>query len=211
MLLYLFALSDANSNGKTPVLPGGISYLPVKPNGLNDKRASAIAYLAGQHKQNGMLIADDKTYDEAREYADKVAESVLKEHARAVEQAQERGDVPPQLPDWLAKNAGKEDFFKVFMPEENSTLSPKGFEEFREDCLGTIRCNLQELFSGNVTAKPVVYKENGEVSPCDYCSFGSICGMGECIRVDEKADISKYLKAENDGKSTQKINKEVKE
>lgn len=212
MLLYLFALSDANSKGENPVLPGGISYLPVKPGGLKDKRASAFAYLAGQHKQNGMLVADDKTYDEAREYADKLAESVLSEHAKAVEAAKQRGEEPPQLPDWLAKNAGKEDFFKAFMPDENSTLSEEGFREFREDCLGTIRSNLSELFSGNVTAKPVVYKENGEVSPCDYCSFGAICGKSECVIVDEKADISKYLRKEADEKSPRaKKDKEVKE
>lgn len=194
MLLYLFALSEANAQGDSMIIPGGISYLPVKPDGSLGKRTSAYAFLANQHKQKGMIVATDEIYGEAKQFADGLANAVMEDYERALKIAEAKGTEPPQLPDWIKKKVGKDDFFKLFMPEENNTLSAQGFDNFRSDCLDSISRNLNNLFAGSVSAIPTNYKESGMVSPCGYCHFASVCGnRGDAVVVDEKMDISKYV------------------
>lgn len=189
MLLYLFALCDANKTNSTAVLPGGISYIPSAASGAVEDKISAFRLLAMNHHQNGLYIRDENTDAEAQKYADFIVNKITSDEQNI-----------NNLLDEKTKNS----ILKSILPSGENAPNPKEFEELREACLTLLRDNLDEIFEGNVTALPLKYSEknidiDGNMSrkcktSCDYCRFSIICGnngekileienkvKGECI------------------------------
>lgn len=176
MLLYLFALYDANANNSDKVNAGGVSYTPAKIKGAIQKRLTAFELLATSYKQSGMLVSDDATLEESTHYATAILERINTEIAAEGSQTQ--------------SEAVKED---DFLPDKDNTIPQEGFVNLRDDCVAMLSDTLSKLHLGSISAIPVKYKDDKERKPCDNCRFASICGnVGEVRKVDEKADISRY-------------------
>ena len=203
MLLYLFALEDANpDNG---IVPGSVSYTPAKIKGASGK-LPAFLFLAEQHRQRGMIIDDGASYEEAKKYAQSLISEIREAVCAAEKAARETGEAPPEPPKFLKK---EEDSFMEFMPAENNTLTRAGYEKLRADCLDTIAGSISAVFSGDVSAQPLSYKETTLRKPCDYCRFRAVCGTdGSCRSVDEDMDVSPYTGIEKEEKKTKSRKKE---
>lgn len=197
MLMYLFALCDANSN----CLPGGVSYTPAKISGALGDRTGAFTILSAAHRQSGMYVSDADTNEEMNRYADSIIDGVSRENGLE--------NVPD---DKRAKERAK-----YLPPEENIMERGTDFAEFREKVMQTLKNNLDTVFGGDFTAMPLRYSERIARAdgssfsrckmPCDYCRFSAICGNGGREFVDA-ARAEKSAKA--DKKSKKKIAKEEK-
>lgn len=161
MLLYLFALCDANSEPDNTILPGGVSYTPAKISGAVNSRLSAFNLLSLNHRQSGMYVLDNSTQEEMEHYARFIVDKIAGE-----------SDNTAELSD--------------FLPDEDNLLSSEDFAKFRENCLSTMRSKLNLLFDGSIDALPLAYTERGKKADgsafkhdkcgCDYCQFKDICG-----------------------------------
>lgn len=176
MLLYLFALYEANMNNPDKVNAGGVSYNPAKIAGALKEKLTAFELLAKNYKQSGMLVSDEATLEETTHYAAAILEKIKNEIA---------ADTDPQR----EKEITKEDF----MPSKENTIPQEGFKLLHDDCIEMLSSTLSELNLGSVSAVPIKYKDNGIRKACSNCRFASICGnVGEVREIDEKADISRY-------------------
>ncbi len=197
MLMYLFALCDANKN----CLPGGVSYTPAKISGALGDRTGAFTILSAAHRQSGMYVSDEDTTEEMNRYADSVIDGVARENGAETVPDEKR-----------AKERAK-----YLPPEENIMERETDFEEFRQKVMGTLRDNLNTVFGGDFTAMPLKYNEritrpDGKAfskckKPCDYCHFSAICGNGGREYIDV-AKAEKSIKEEK--KSKKKSAKEEK-
>lgn len=188
MLLYLFALCDANKNNKSPVLPGGISYIPSAASGAVEDKISAFRLLAMNHHQNGLYVRDENTDAEAEKYADFLINKIISEEENINNQLDEKT---------------KSSIMKSILPEGENAPNTEEFNLLREQCIALLRQNLEDIFSGNVCALPVNYSEKNlgidgktqkkRKSPCDYCRFSLICGNNG----DKVIDIDNILKGVN--------------
>ena len=171
MLLYLFALCDANKTNSTAVLPGGISYIPSAVSGAVEDKISAFRLLAMNHHQNGLYVRDEKTDAEAQKYADFIVEKITSDEQNINNSLDEK-----------TKNT----ILKSILPSGENAPNLNEFNALREDCLAVLRDNLGEIFDGNVDAIPLKYAEknididgktnNNHKTSCDYCRFSLICG-----------------------------------
>ncbi len=165
MPLYLFALCDANTE---TVLPGGVSYMPAKFKSAVKERMSPLNLLAHTYRQSGMYYFDAAAKEELSVYANAVIDRIKSESDAENEHIPETGDILPELQNILTKEQ---------------------FEEFRKECLNTLRGKIERLFEGDVSAEPLRYKErqtsadgsikNAVCCPCDYCGFSDICGSAD--------------------------------
>lgn len=172
MLLYLFALCDANKDNDLKVNPGGICYIPSRNSGAVEDKMSAFRLLALNHHQSGLYVKDEFTDKEEQKYFDFLIGKII---------ADEENNNSP------LDEKTKEAIRKAFLPDEENSPDAKKFEELRSDCLTLLKSNFEQLFGGNIDALPIKYSENkikidGQKDsaqykmPCDYCRFSSICG-----------------------------------
>lgn len=170
MLLYLFALLDANSG----LLPGGISYIPSASSGALKDRMSAFRLLVMNHHQNGLYVRDENTDDETERFADFLIEKINGEEGNSLDE----------------KTIAE--IKKAFVPEGENAPDADEFKELRDACTLLLQKNFSDIFSGNIEALPIKYKETviktdgGSASkkklPCKYCRFNSICrNAGETV------------------------------
>ena len=182
MLLYLFALCDANQSNKTAVLPGGICYVPSASSGAVDSKTSAFRLLALNHHQNGLYVKDEFTDEEAKKYADFLIEKLALNNEKA-----------------------EKSILKAFIPEGKNAPTPEEFDALRSDCLALLKDNLESIFNGEIDAVPVKYSESNigidgkskkthKIS-CDYCRFSAICNN----RMERVTDIENNDKGVNSG------------
>lgn len=165
MVLYLFALCDAQENaqknGQTgffTVLAGGVGYTPAKVAGAQTEKSTAFRLLSSAHAQSGMLVRDDSTLAEISGCADFFAQKIKQELGELAEQAE-------GLPT-------AEDF----LPPEENCPDRQQYEQFRQTCLEKITENIAGLFDGDISAMPLKYKSGGTKTPCSYCSYKAFCG-----------------------------------
>ncbi len=189
MLLYLFALCDANLNNETKILPGGISYIPSAASGAIEDKISAFRLLAMNHHPNGLYIRDKNTDLEAQKYADFIIGKITEEEK----------NVNNILDEKTLKN-----LMKSILPDGENSPDAEEFKLLREQCLALVQSNLDEIFSGNISALPLKYSENilgidgkntkKHKCACDYCRFSLICGnKGKNV-----LDIENNLKGESE-------------
>lgn len=167
MLLYLFALYDANKNNPTIKLcPGGVSYAPSRNTGAVEDVMSPYRMLAMNYHPNELFIKDDVTSADLQKYVDTVLEKINSEGALD------------------EKTADK--IRRAFEPTVLNQADAESFEQLRGDLLDTVKGYLSALFGGNVSALPLVCtethrkvdggSENNVKDPCEYCGFKNICG-----------------------------------
>ncbi len=192
MLLYLFALCDANANNPDSVSAGGVSYNPAKVSGAVKKRLTALELLATQYKQNGMLVSDSATLEESTRYAAALLDRISAEIAA---DSSAQSDILTDSSDAQER----EEAIREFMPDPAATLTKKGFDNLREDCVSMLSQTLSGLRGGDVAAVPVRYKDGTVRKPCTYCRFASICGnAGEVKNISEDMDMSRYIPQESE-------------
>lgn len=175
MLLYLFALIDANRNNPTKIRAGGVCYVPSKNSGAVDSEMSPYTLLALNHREDG-LIVHSKPVDDDWEAFKEFTINKIKD---------ESGEEAP------------ESIMKAFEYAPESEIDEEKFEQLRDDIIGVIRDNFSEVFGGDIGAIPTVYsesrvkldgkKETKEKNPCDYCIYKSVCkNRGENVNKIEK-------------------------
>ena len=183
MLLYLFALCDANLENELKVNPGGICYIPSANSGAVNDKMSAFRLLAMNHHQSGLYVRDEATDAEAKNYFDFLFGKICADEESINNPLDEK-----------TKNA----IMKAFLPDEENAPDPEKFKELREECLALLKENFEQLFSGNVDALPIKYnektiqidgsvKKSSEKMHCNYCRFSLICGNNG----DKIIDITK--------------------
>ena len=171
MLLYLFALCDANLHNETRVLPGGISYIPSAASGAIEDKISAFRLLAMNHHPNGLYVRDKNTDLEAQKYADFIIGKIT----------QEEQNINNSLDEKTLKSV-----LNSILPSGENSPDPEEFRLLREQCLALLGANFDEIFDGNISALPLKYSENNlgidgknikkRKCACDYCRFSLICG-----------------------------------
>lgn len=167
MLLYLFALCDANKNNPTIKLcPGGVSYAPSRSTGAVEDAIPPYRMLAMNYHPNELLIKDEVTSGDLRRYIDTVMDRIASEGGLDEKTAEKiRG---------------------AFEPTVLNQADAESFERLRGDLLDTVKGYLSALFDGNVSALPLVCtethrkvngsSENTVKDPCEYCTLKNICG-----------------------------------
>lgn len=167
MLLYLFALCDANKDNPTVTLcPGGVSYAPSKNTGAVEEELSPYRMLAMNYHPNELLINDDVTRGDFDGYLEFVLDKVSSEGAL----------------DEKTANIIK----KTFAPNALNQADAECFEKLRGDILDAVGKEFAALFGGDVSAMPLVctethrdvngHSESKVKNPCEYCRFNDICG-----------------------------------
>lgn len=186
MLLYLFALIEANRDNPTKTHAGGVCYVPSKNSGATDNEISPYTLLAQNHRENGLIIHSksvDEDWDAFKEFA---AQKIKDENG---------GEIPKSIE-------------KLFEHSPESEINADKFEQLREDITDMVRGKFSEIFGGDVSAVPAVYSEssqdiNGktaskEKNPCDYCIYKSVCkNRGENVNKIEKEWENIYNKKED--------------
>lgn len=166
MLLYLFALCDANKdNPNIRVCPGGVCYMPSKNPGAANDKLSPFRLLAMNYHPNELFIGDDATRADLKGYTDFLFGKIAEE-----------GNIDEKALERIKES---------FLPNVLNSADAECFEKLRADCLAKVRENLERIFDGDVEAMPLVYKEtyfdingkphNTDRDSCAFCSFGDIC------------------------------------
>ncbi|MDE7361208.1 MAG: PD-(D/E)XK nuclease family protein, partial [Oscillospiraceae bacterium] len=167
MLLYLFALCDANKDNPTLKLcPGGVSYAPSRNTGAVDEELSPYRMLAMNYHPNELLISDETTRIDLDGYLNFVLEKISSE-----------GELDEKTAEKIKK---------AFLPNALNQADAECFDKLRGDLLAAVGGELSKLFDGDVSALPLVCTEahcdvNGKTTkktknPCEYCRFADVCG-----------------------------------
>lgn len=179
MLLYLFALCDANKDNPSVTLcPGGVSYAPSKNTGAVDDELSPYRMLAMNYHPNELLINDEVTRNDFNGYLEFVLDKVSSE-----------GALDEKTADMIKK---------TFTPNALNQADAECFEKLRGDILDAVGKEFAALFGGDVSAMPLVctethrdvngHSESKVKNPCEYCRFNDICGnAGVNLKTVEKA------------------------
>ena len=174
MLLYLFAICDANAGNPLKVNPGGIGYLPSANSSAANDKMSAIRLLTMNHHQSGLYIKNTVTDKETKDYFDALFQKINDDEAANNNTLDEKA---------------QKILFDMFLPSPENSPSDADFEKLREECVNLLKTNFGELFSGKIDAYPIKHSEpkislDGDKSssskiPCKYCRFKLICGNNE--------------------------------
>ncbi len=218
MLLYLIALLDANKDNPTVSLTaGGLSYIPSRSSGALKDENSAFRLLALNHLESSLLVKDENTEKDLREYADfvldRIAESDGKKSLLSAD--------PDKLSEADKKELGEyksslDKLRESFETNKFNCVDAEKFDEMKNDVIDEIRKKLEKLFSGDVSALPLCHNEKSankfdeiksrNVIPCEYCQFGDVCkNAGKKLieaGKDEKTWVNKYINDNGDKRST---------
>ncbi len=207
MLLYLIALLEANKYNPTVNLTaGGLSYIPSKSSGAVSDITTAFRLLAMSHRQSSLLVKDSNTLKDYDEYTRFLTDRIIQSDGMAELMATDDISTlsPAELQNYQNYKKSIEELQKSFTPDEYNQINLDKFDELKKDLLDFITQKLSELFSGDVSAIPLIFKEKSvdakgkssskTKSPCDYCRFGDICkNCGKCSKeVKEKDWQNKY-------------------
>lgn len=190
MLLYLFALIEANRDNPTKIRAGGVCYVPSKSSGAVDSEMSPYTLLALNHREDGLIVHSKPVDDDWEAFKEFTLNKIK----------QESGEDAP------------ESVMKALEYAPESEIDEEKFEQLREDIIGVIRENFSEIFGGDISAVPTVYseskqglngkKESKEKNPCSYCIYKSVC--------KNRGSVNKIEKTENEWENPY-MNKEGKE
>lgn len=179
MLLYLFALIDEKGMYANSI-PAGVLY---KPSGNLQCKASR---------------EDAKDVSDMRNSQYKMGGVVLKN--RIVLQAMEESIGGVFIPAKLLKSdSGEGD---VSLDKKSSTyLTQEQFNNIKKHAKNLLLTMAEELYDGDISAKPLV---EGKWSSCDYCDYWDICGNVPNIRnremVKDNEALNQVLGVNGDGK-----------
>ncbi|MGN0651003.1 MAG: PD-(D/E)XK nuclease family protein [Oscillospiraceae bacterium] len=155
MLLYLFALCDANPDYK----PGAVTYCPSAASGAKDKKKapSATAVRLEKHLQSGMYFIDPATGNELTGYAEGISEL-------------SKDSIPASIISMADK------------PEHIPAASE--YTKIKDAVLSAVKSVLTEIYDGHIVAAPFIGSKQQEdiSSPCSYCVYSPICSKKDCIR-----------------------------
>ncbi|MGN0684082.1 MAG: PD-(D/E)XK nuclease family protein, partial [Oscillospiraceae bacterium] len=185
MLLYLIALLDANKSNPTVTLTaGGLSYIPSKSSGAQDSEISPFKLLAINHHESSLLVKDENTDNDLRNYKEFILKRIAEEEGKAELLSAEPSSLTPeqqkeceQYRAYLAKLG------EAFEHNDLNSIEADKFDELRNDTIEFLREKLDVLFSGSVDAIPLCHIEEGtdltgkksKSDPCHFCRFGDIC------------------------------------
>ena len=162
MLLYLFALCDANPEYK----PGAVTYCPSAASGAKDRKSapSAAAVRLEKHLQSGMYFIDPATQNELIGYA----EGISKLSKRAIDAA--------------AVSMSK-------IPEHTPQASE--YAKIKQAVLDCVKKAFSDIYGGHIAASPIIGSKKREdtSSPCNFCVYAPICSKKGCVK---KADPAVY-------------------
>lgn len=169
MLLYLFAICDANTTNPLKVNPGEIGYLPSSNSLASKDKMSAFRLLAFNHHINGLYVQNTSTGQETKDYFRALFEKI------ALDEAEN---------DNTLDDKAIKDLEDMLLPKSDNTPNDKEFSQLREDCTNFLKASFKDLFSGKIDAFPTKYSEPAKskdetskpVVPCKYCRFNLICG-----------------------------------
>lgn len=207
MLLYLIALLNANKNNPTVNLTaGGLSYIPSKSSGAQSDITAALKLLAISHKESSLLVEDEITQKDVADYSDFLINRIIEADGKA--ELMSAADVsalsPENQKEYAEYSAHIEKLRQSFTPDKFNSVDIEHFDELQADLTDFISGKLNTLFSGDVSAVPLSYKEksvdasgkstSSKKLPCDFCRFNSICkNAGKYVcSVDEKEWENKY-------------------
>ncbi|MGN1480791.1 PD-(D/E)XK nuclease family protein [Porcipelethomonas sp.] len=155
MLIYLFAVTGINGKYKD-YIPAGVLYMPsgeIACGRDRDDSGSIEDYLNSHCKMNGV---------------------VLKE--RTVLKAMEEDIQGIYIPAKLLKDDGGTG--EVLLNKRSSScLTSAQFKNLREYTKKLMLNICEELYSGNISADPLIMQDS---APCDYCDYWSVCGNVPC-------------------------------
>ena len=154
MLLYLFAITDSNSNGNyKDSIPAGILYMPAKDSyGELDRNADASDKAVRKkeenriYKMNGTVLCNDAKKDNAV--------------VRAMENEPNGEFIPIKF--------SKDGFGRGSTP-----VTSAEFAKLRDYSYKLMKETVDEMTSGKIEAEPL---QVGKNLPCSYCNYKSICG-----------------------------------
>ena len=160
MLLYLFALQNANKDNPTLELrPGGVSYIPSKNLGATDEQLTPNQILIRNYHESGLLIKDEITESDYNNYKQ-----------------------------YINNKIDKNDSNEQNESKESNVTEATSFNDLQTDIMNKITDNLDDIFKGSIDAIPTWYytnTANGKQSgtklnkPCDFCRFKEICQNSE--------------------------------
>lgn len=160
MLIYLFTVTESG-NKYHGYAPAGVLYMPsgeiACTRERNDK-SSLEQYVNSHCRMTGV---------------------VLKE--RSVLNAMEKDILGVYIPAKLiAKDTGSGE--PLLNKVGSSCFDSKQFQNLRKYTRKLMENLCLELYSGNISADPLVIKNS---APCDYCDYWSVCGNESCERCHE--------------------------
>lgn len=175
MLLYLFAICDANAGNSLKVNPGGIGYLPSANSKAVEDKACAFRLLAMNHHQSGLYVKNTETEKEFSDYFDALFKKINDDEAANNNTLDEK--TQKTLKD-------------MFMPSSENSPSDDEFKVIRDECINLLKTNFGELLKGKIDAYPIKHSEpklsfdkekssSSSKIPCKYCRFKLICGNNE--------------------------------
>lgn len=199
MLLYLFALIEANRDNPTKIRAGGVCYVPSKSSGATDIEMSPYTLLAMNHRENGLLIHSKPTDEDMEGFVDFTIKKITEEDGKTTLMNTKYEDLSAeQQTEYTEYKKHLDSIRKSLESAPEAEISDEKFEQLREDIIGVIRGNFSEIFGGDISAVPTVYSEsqqdiNGkkvskEKNPCKYCIYKSVCkNRGSVNKIEKTA------------------------
>lgn len=154
MLLYLFAITDTNSNGSYKSnKPAGVLYMPAKDlYGELDRDANSSDKAVRKKEENNIYKMNGTVLCDAGTENDVVVCAMEEDH---------NGEY---IPIKFTKNG----YARGSMPITSAEIS-----KLRDYSYKLMKETIDEMTSGNIEADPL---QIGKNVPCSYCNYKSICG-----------------------------------
>lgn len=172
LLLYLFSVTGKESPfGNT--IPAGILYMPSGKISIGRDREGSVHksdYINKYYHMSGVLLKEAPVLHAMEENIEGVF-----------------------IPAKLTSEARKKGTF-ILDKTISSCLTRKQFENLRVHTQHLIKDMAEDLYSGNISASPLIYDKNKDV--CSYCDYWEICGNMPRVRERILPDDIEKLKEE---------------
>lgn len=212
MLLYLFALIEANRDNPTDIRAGGVCYVPSRSSGAVNGEMSPYSLLAMNHRESGLIVHSKPADEDLERFVEFTLRKITEEEGKTeLLNADPETLSPEQLEELKQFRNRLETVEKTLKYPRESEISGECFDRLREDILAELRESFSKLFAGDVKALPTVYTEytrdldgkskSAERNPCKYCLYKSVCKNREKVNKIEKTDKdwkNPYLKESDD-------------
>lgn len=153
MFLYLFSITDnCNSAAYKNSLAAGVLYMPAKEIsgelGRNSTDLDAQKYKRKSFKMSGIIVEEERVI-------------------KAMEKNMEGVYIP------VKKLTEKSEKINEKFTKSSSLITTNQLGNLKSYANSLLIGMADELYNGNISAKPL---KIGNLNPCDYCDYWSICG-----------------------------------